>query len=146
MTDLVSCAVELRHLVDVEFRYETMALARSAEQGGRMFGAGQATFSGERLAGSAQWANFPRLLPDGSTRPEATGAITTDDEATVLFRLGGNGYPVGGRALHVLTFEVDDDRYTWLNDIVAVGEGSVDPRGLLRMRYHECLGGSDPGF
>lgn len=138
--------MELRHLVDAEFRYESMALARS-EAGGRMFGAGDATFTGERLSGVATWANFPRLLPDGSTRPEASGAMTTSDEATVLFRLGGNGYPEGGRALHVLTFEAHDDRYSWLNDVVAVGEGSVDlERVVLKMRYFECIGGADPGF
>lgn len=73
--------------------------------------------------------------------------MTTDDGATVLFRIAGNGYPQGGHAVHVLTFEVDDDRYAWLNDVVAVGEGSVDPdRGVLKMRYYECVGGADPGF
>lgn len=112
-----------------------------------MFGAGDATLSGDRLAGTATWANYPRVLADGSTRPDATGAVTTDDGATVLFRISGNGYPQGGQAVHVLTFEVDDERYAWLNDVVAVGEGSVDSeRGVLRMRYYECVGASDPGF
>lgn len=112
-----------------------------------MFGTGDASFRGERIAGTATWANFPRLLADGSTRPEAAGAVTTDDGATVLFRIAGNGYPRGGHAVHVMTFEVDDDRYAWLNDVVAVGEGSVDPdRGVLKMRYYECVGGAEPGF
>jgi uncharacterized protein DUF3237 len=139
--------MELKRLVDVEFRYQTMAMAGPSPRAGRMFGSGDATFSGERLEGKATWANFPRVLSDGSTRPDASGALTTPDGATVLFRVGGNGYPQGGRAVHVLTFEVDDERYSWLNDVVAVGEGSVDTeRGVLRMRYYECTGASDPGF
>lgn len=131
--------------MDVEFRYESMALSGPSGRAGRMFGAGSATFSGERLSGEATWANFPRILADGSTRPQASGALTTAEGKTVLFRIGGNGYPQGGRALHVLTFEVDEPSYSWLNDVVAVGEGSVDA-GVLRMRYFECLGGADPGF
>jgi hypothetical protein len=137
--------MELRHLVDVEFRYQSMSLAGPSTRAGRMFGAGDATFSGERVSGAATWANFPRVMTDGSTRPEAAGALTTHDGKTVLFRIGGNGYPQGGRALHVLTFEVDEESYAWLNDVVAVGEGSVDS-GVLRIRYHECVGSSDPGF
>lgn len=137
--------MELTHLVDVEFRYQTMALAGPSARAGRMFGAGEATFSGDRLSGTATWANFPRVLADGSTRPDAAGALTTDDGKTVLFRVRGNGYPQGGRAVHVLTFEVDDEAYAWLNDIVAVGEGSVDG-GVLRIRYFECVGSAAPGF
>jgi hypothetical protein len=137
--------MELKQLVDVEFRYQSMAVAGPSSRAGRIFGAGSATFSGDRLAGPATWANFPRVLTDGSTRPQAAGALTTEDGATVLFQVGGNGYPQAGRALHVLTFEVDDERYAWLNDVVAVGEGSVDG-GVLRIRYFECVGSADPGF
>lgn len=139
--------MELKQLTDVEYRYSSMALVGPSARAGRMFGAGEATFSGERVAGSATWANFPRVLADGSTRPNASGSLATRDGATVLFRIGGNGYPQGGRALHVLTFEVDDERYAWLNDVISVGEGSVDPaQGVLRMRYYECIGSADPGF
>jgi len=139
--------MDLQKLVDVEFRYSSMVFAGPSARAGRMFGTGDATFAGERLAGTATWANFPRVLQDGSTRPEAAGALTTADGGTVLFRIRGNGYPQGGRAVHVLTFEVDDEAYSWLNDVVAVGDGSVDAeRGVLRMRYYECVGSAGPGF
>jgi len=137
--------MELAHLVDVEFRYQSMAVAGPSPRAGRIFGAGEATFSGDRVSGAATWANFPRVLADGSTRPQAAGALTTGDGRTILFQVGGNGYPQAGRALHVMTFEVDDEAYAWLNDVVAIGEGSVDG-GVLRMRYFECIGGADPGF
>jgi hypothetical protein len=105
-----------------------------------MFGEGEATFSGARLRGAAAWANFARVLTDGSTRPQAVGSLTTHDGATVLFRIGGKGDPVGGRAVHVLTFETDDDRYACLNEVVAVGEGALSAEcGTLEMRFFECV-------
>ena len=38
-----------------------------------------------------------------------------------------------------MTFQTADAAHGWLNDIIAIGEGSIDPdRGLLAMRYYAC--------
>ena len=38
-----------------------------------------------------------------------------------------------------MKFETEDPAHTWLNDVIGVREGSIDPdRGLLAMRYYEC--------
>jgi len=35
----------------------------------------------------------------------------------------------------------------WLNDIIAIGEGGIDPdRGLLAMRYYVCTADYLPGI
>jgi hypothetical protein len=40
--------------------------------------------------------------------------------------------------VHVLTFQTEDPEHRWLNEVLAVGEGSIDAgRGLLAMRYYE---------
>jgi len=40
-----------------------------------------------------------------------------------------------------------DAAHGWLNDIVAIGEGSIDPdRGLLAMRYYACTADYLPGI
>jgi len=42
--------------------------------------------------------------------------------------------------VHVATFQTDAADLGWLNDVIAVGEGSIDPdRGLLAMRYYACV-------
>ena len=39
-----------------------------------------------------------------------------------------------------LLFRTDDERYQWLNAVIAVGEGSVDRAdGVLAMRYYACV-------
>jgi hypothetical protein len=42
--------------------------------------------------------------------------------------------------VHVVTFQTDASSHLWLNDVIAVGEGSIDPgRGVLDMRYYVCV-------
>jgi hypothetical protein len=48
---------------------------------------GDATFSGQRLSGTARWMNGGRS--DGVNQPDVHGVIRTDDEAFVLFTLQG---------------------------------------------------------
>ena len=39
-----------------------------------------------------------------------------------------------------MTFQTESADLGWLNDVIAVGEGSIDPdRGLLVMRYYVCV-------
>jgi hypothetical protein len=47
----------------------------------------------------------------------------------------------------VLTFQTAGAAHGWLNDSIAVGEGSIDPdRGLLAMRYYACTADYLPGI
>ncbi|HUF83963.1 MAG TPA: hypothetical protein VMQ81_05150, partial [Acidimicrobiia bacterium] len=126
--------MHLEPLFDAEWRYASLAVVASSAAGdGRMYGVGDATISGERVSGTASWSNFPRIRGDGAFLPDARGAITTDDGANILFALSGRAAPAGGHAVHSVVFFADGDRYGWLNEIVAVGDGSVDAAaGILR--------------
>jgi hypothetical protein len=87
-----------------------------------------------RLSGVLRGVNHPRRRGDGTYCPDYFGAITTDDDATVLFECGGYGraYPEGARQIVCwLTHVSDDPRYRWLNDVVCVGTGEVRPERLL---------------
>ena len=87
-----------------------------------------------RLSGVLRGVNRPRRRGDGTYCPDYFGAITTDDDATVLFECGGYGraYPEGARQIVCwLTHVSDDPRYRWLNDVVCVGTGEVRPERLL---------------
>jgi hypothetical protein len=131
--------MRLDPLCDAQWRYELMRwIDPSPGRDGRVYGQGRGTLTG-RLAGEAQWSNYPRLHGDHAL-PDARGVIELPTGDEVLFALGGLSSLSDGRGVHVMTFQTESSEYGWLNDVLAVGEGSIDPdRGLLAMRYYECV-------
>ena len=130
--------MRLDHLTDVVWRYELLhGVEPSDGADGQVFGQGTADFTG-RLAGTATWANSPRLR-EGYAFPNAHGSLVVGEDAFVLFTLTGLSSLEDGTGVHVMTFRTEHEPYRWLNTVIAVGEGIVDAdTARLSMRYYEC--------
>ena len=71
--------------------------------------------------------------------PTHAGTIDVGEGAFVLFTLTGLSNLTDGAGVHVLTFMTEHEPLDWLNDVIAIGEGSIDPAaGALSMRYYSC--------
>ena len=60
-------------------------------------------------------------------------------DAEVLFAVSVLSSLGEGQGVHVITFQTQAPSFLWLNEVLAVGEGTIDaehPR--LAMRYYEC--------
>jgi hypothetical protein len=122
--------VILSPLCSVDLRYEgDFHLVRPyGNESGTGWGRGDGTVTGQRVSGSYAWSNHPRRRGDGSMLPNVRGVVTTIDGAELMLELNGrtsfddNG--VGHQSLFVL-FEAEHPSYTWLNDLICVGEGRI---------------------
>ncbi len=130
--------VRLDPLCDVTWSYDLIRSVEPSERGdGLLFGRGEATFTGS-LAGHAQWSNSPRLRGTWAF-PNAHGVLDMEQGGQVLFTLTGMSSLSDGSGIHVLTFQTDATEHLWLNDVFALGEGTIDAdRGVLEMRYYRC--------
>ena len=84
-----------------------------------------------RVTGRLRAANYPRGRPDDVLLPDFRGVLATDDGATVLFAWTGYARPAGAGRRELagaITHVSDDERYSWLNDVVGVVAGAVRPR------------------
>jgi hypothetical protein len=68
------------------------------------------------------------------------------DAGIVLFELHGLSNLADGSGIHVMTFKTANVPFQWLNDVIALGEGSIDvEQQALLMRYYECIVTHRPG-
>jgi len=74
---------------------------------------------------------------DGHGQVDARWVMRTDDGAVILIRYGGRltYTPEGATVVTAPTFETNDDRYRWLNQVQAVAKGERHRRDLVYELY-----------
>jgi hypothetical protein len=136
-------AIELVPLAELEVVLDEPIVVGDGPAGLRMiFEVLEATVTGERLQGvlkgraAADW-----LLVQGTVGTiDVRATLETHDGAVILSSYRGrtdlSGGPDESPVYVAPTFETGDERYAWLNRIVAVGKGVLDG-SILRYEWYE---------
>jgi hypothetical protein len=124
--------MRLKHLCDVELQYESdFHLVRPyGNESGTGWGRGGGTVTGDQLRGEYTWSNHPRRRGDGMMLPAVRGVVTTTEGAELILELSGRtsfGPDGTGHQMMFALFESEHPAYTWLNDVVCLAEGRIDP-------------------
>ena len=131
--------MRLDHLFDAEWRYDLIHEVAHSEAGdGRFYGQGVGTLTG-RVEGTSQWSNTPRVhvvMPC----PTRAGSSTSTVAGSCCSPSRGYHHLAEGHGVHVMTFQTEEPSCAWLNDVIAIGEGTIDVQhATLVMRYYECI-------
>lgn len=89
------------------------------------------TFSGPRINGTiapTTGADWVTVRPDKSFRIDVRMILVTDDDVPIYMNY--TGVMENGQLRTAPSFEAGDERYTWLNNIQAVGIGTMSPDGI----------------
>jgi hypothetical protein len=97
------------------------------------------TFEGPKLRGTLEpvGGDWVTSRPDGSVKLDVRVTLRTEDGALILMTYNGIAVRREGQ-LAIRTaplFETGDERYTWLNDVQAVGVGTGVPGTPPAVRY-----------
>jgi hypothetical protein len=92
-----------------------------------------ARFEGERLKANAKGsanADWVTISPDGTAVIDVKLLLESDDGALIFCSYTGRLDIATGTAYAAPTFQTGDERYAWLNNLVAVGKGKTDQKTL----------------
>jgi Protein of unknown function (DUF3237) len=93
-----------------------------------------ARFDGERLSGRAKGsanADWATIGHDGTAALDVRALLETDDGALIFVQYTGRLHLPTQTTYATPLFETGDDRYTWLNQVQAVGKGTTDGSTLV---------------
>ena len=107
-----------------------------APQGTRMLIAVKGgSFDGPNMSGTvvAPGGDWVTQRSDGSIKLDVRMTLKTNDDALIFVSYNGIGNVVDGqfKARCAPVFETGDERYTWLNNIQAVGIGGLDGANVV---------------
>lgn len=136
--------MRLDHLFDGELWYVGGGAWIHGDGRAAGYAEGEGEVSGPRLRGHLRWSNSPRRREDGAWLPDLRGYLETDDGACILVALRGRTLPESdqrsGRDMLMWgSFETEDDRYRWVNDLAGAVEARYDPQsGRMLVRAYSA--------
>jgi hypothetical protein len=94
-----------------------------------LMGSGDGSLHGPRIRGKIRWSNFEKQ-GERVCEMNLAGVIETEDGAHITFDSQGYALladPPQWDTAGAMRFETKDERYAWLNDVLASWQGKFDP-------------------
>ncbi|HEY4674440.1 MAG TPA: DUF3237 family protein [Candidatus Bathyarchaeia archaeon] len=130
----------LKHLFDIEliFKWKMPPLTSRKARAGEYIGSGEGKIKGPKISGTVSWDIFEER-EETLCRSSLLGEIETDDTAKICF--DSRGFFIQPDKSNVnrwitsasVHFDTADQRYKWLNTLLAVWEGEFD---MEKGRHH----------
>ena len=130
---MAASSLPVEHLFTLALQADTSAAyqVRGGPAGRRIIAAvAGGTFEGPKVRGTVApvtGGDWVTVRADKSFRLDVRLVLVTDDDAVIYMYYGG--IVVDGQARSAPYFETGDERYAWLNNVQAVGIGSIDASG-----------------
>lgn len=131
--------MRLAPLFDVSWHYDLIrSVGPSAHRDEQLSGQGEATFTGRldrrgavvELPPAVRWLRLP-----GRTQCRRGGRWQV-----CTFSVTGMSSLTNRSGVHVMTFQTEDIAHGRLTNVIAIGEGSIDPDWAVpAMRYYACV-------
>lgn len=123
--------LELLFQVELQYREGLAAITSPEGRMGQYLGSGDGTIKGHRLQGAVQWDLYEVV---GETRCQTNfaGLIETNTGAKIRFEATGFGMvpdlskPQRWHIANAMQFDTADQRYDWLNTMLALWDGEFD--------------------
>jgi hypothetical protein len=122
----------MKHLFDAELHHTGgVAISPTGPIDGKLVGGGAGKALGPLVMGKMRWSLYENTAAVGCSM-QLPGEITTDDGALIEFEARGQAivpddkapsrWKVGG----AFRFQTKDERYLWLNTVLALWDGDFD--------------------
>ncbi len=131
----------LEPLFEIELQYTQQFPDAASVQGrvGDYIGSGKGSVKGPRIEGQISRWDLYEDVSDVVCRSNLSGTIETNDGVQIKFdSMGFLMVPDKSQSHQWITtagvrFETDDDRYTWLNNVLGIWEGTFN---METYRHH----------
>src|SRR5579859_1529149 len=101
---------------------------------GQYVGCLEGTFTGDAVQGKLWMVNVSAHRPDGVNTPHMSGVLRTCDGADLFVEMRGlasqHGSEAARRFTTSLLMRTTDTRYAWLNVVLGVVEGALEPETI----------------
>jgi len=142
-SDMAKQTLDVEHLFTLSLDVADKArVVKNGPQGTRIVASvGGGTFVGERLNGTVvpPGGDWVTSRNNKTMQLDVRLLLITDDDVPILMQYKGIGNLATGTVTSAPQFETGGERYLWLNDVQAIGKGTLGSDGGVSYEIYSVV-------